>query len=180
MNRMKPRSVRCQVAVVVLVSLHLGCRPAPVTTTPEPATAQVRATRRAYDGAPPVIPHPPLGADCIACHTTTGKQVPTYGFAPANPHLGSDRAGSLQNCRQCHLFQRSEETLVANSFAGTPQAITRGTRAYAGAPPTIPHSLQMRENCAACHVGASARPEIRCTHPERSNCRQCHLASEST
>lgn len=167
-------------AVTLFAFLLVGCRRESISTTPAPATAQVRSTRRAYDGAPPVIPHPPLGADCVACHTANGKQVPTYGFAPANPHLGSDRFGSLQNCRQCHLFQRSEETLVANSFAGIPQSITRGTRAYAGAPPIIAHSLQMRENCAACHTGPSSRPEIRCSHPERSNCRQCHLARDAS
>ena len=42
-------------------------------------------------------------------------------------------------------------------------------------PPVIPHQLQMRENCLACHAGPGAPKEIRVSHPERINCRQCHV-----
>ena len=42
-------------------------------------------------------------------------------------------------------------------------------------PPTIPHTLQLRENCLACHGGAASRVEIRTSHPERPRCRQCHV-----
>ena len=38
----------------------------------------------------------------------------------------------------------------------------------------MPHSLQNRENCLACHAGPAAPIEIKVSHPERSNCRQCH------
>jgi cytochrome c-type protein NapB len=41
-------------------------------------------------------------------------------------------------------------------------------------PPPIPHALQMRENCRACHAGPGAVAELRTTHPERVTCRQCH------
>ena len=34
------------------------------------------ASRRLYDGAPPVIPHAPLNIKCVACHTDTGKEAP--------------------------------------------------------------------------------------------------------
>lgn len=47
--------------------------------------------------------------------------------------------------------------------------------ALEGSPPIIPHQLQLRENCLACHAGPSAPKEIRVTHPERVNCRQCHV-----
>lgn len=139
-----------------------------ITATP------VRAERRAFDGAPPVIPHAPLGASCTACHTLSGREVAGHGFAPANPHDGTKAAGRTANCRQCHLFIRETTTFVESEFAGLPQAIRLGDRLYPGAPPVIPHPLQLRENCQACHAGPSARPEIRCTHPERLNCRQCH------
>jgi cytochrome c-type protein NapB len=43
-----------------------------------------------------------------------------------------------------------------------------------GSPPPIPHALQMRENCRACHAGPGAVAELRTTHPERVTCRQCH------
>jgi cytochrome c-type protein NapB len=44
-------------------------------------------------------------------------------------------------------------------------------------PPLIPHDLQLRGNCLACHAGPGGVEEIRSTHPERANCRQCHLPS---
>ena len=50
-------------------------------------------------------------------------------------------------------------------------------RLAAGSPPVMPHPVFMRESCAACHAGPSARAEIRCTHETRTNCRQCHLES---
>ena len=50
-----------------------------------------------------------------------------------------------------------------------------GRSALGGSPPPIPHSLQLRENCLACHGGAAAVRGIRSSHPERINCRQCHV-----
>ena len=119
-----------------------------------------RATRRAYDGAPPVIPHARLGASCVECHTETGKAVPERGFAPANPHLRTEGFSLTANCRQCHLFSQTEESFVENDFVGIAQDLRRGERLYAGAPPVIPHPVFMRENCNACHDGPAARPAI--------------------
>ena len=56
----------------------------------------------------------------------------------------------------------------------------RRDRGRAPVPPparrrTIPHPLQLRENCLACHGGPAARAELRTTHPERVRCRQCHV-----
>jgi nitrate reductase cytochrome c-type subunit len=65
--------------------------------------------------------------------------------------------------------------MVASRFNGMPQGPWRGGRFYEGAPPTIPHPLQLRENCLACHAGPASRPEIRTSHPERARCRQCHV-----
>ena len=135
---------------------------------------EVRSARRAFDGSPPVVPHEPQGAACITCHTATGKEVPNMAFAPANPH---GDVGNLKNCRQCHVFKADETTFAKNAFEGLAVDLTLGDRLFSIAPPTIPHSLLMRENCLACHSGPSARPEIRCTHPERTNCRQCHVES---
>ena len=148
--------------------------------TPQVTPTAERAARRAYDGAPPVIPHEPLKADCVSCHTTTGKEVPRLGFAPANPHTQTTVAGSTQNCRQCHVFRNTEEEFTESLFVGIPQTITKGSRAYPGAPPMIPHSELMRQNCLACHSGPSARKEIVCTHTTRTNCRQCHLFTTTT
>jgi cytochrome c-type protein NapB len=141
----------------------------------QPTSFEVRAQRRAFDGAPPVIPHVSFGADCVTCHTSTGQAIPTVGLAPTNPHYGDPRVGALENCRQCHLFTRASTTFQDNTFAGLPQKRHTAERANPLAPPVTPHPLNMRANCLACHSGPAARPEIVCTHPERANCVQCHL-----
>jgi nitrate reductase cytochrome c-type subunit len=151
----------------------LGLSPTAPSTSLTAST--IRADRRAYDGAPPVIPHEQLGASCTACHTTTGMEVPGKGFAPANPHLHTSVVGRTANCRQCHMFAETIDEFAASNFIGLRQDLRRGDRLYAGAPPVIPHPIAMRENCRACHTTPAARPEIRCTHPERTNCVQCHM-----
>jgi cytochrome c-type protein NapB len=50
-----------------------------------------------------------------------------------------------------------------------------GRAALPGAPPPVPHDLQMRGNCIACHVGPGTVVAIRVEHPSRGNCRQCHV-----
>ncbi len=65
--------------------------------------------------------------------------------------------------------------LVASAFRGLPQGPWQGGRATPGAPPTIPHTLQLWENCLTCHAGSASRVEIRTSHPERPRCRQCHV-----
>ncbi|MDH4046196.1 MAG: nitrate reductase cytochrome c-type subunit [Gemmatimonadota bacterium] len=134
----------------------------------------VRATRRAYDGAPPTVPHPDPGASCSACHDADGQAVGA-GVAPASPHVGTAQVGGTERCRQCHVFVATDALFVPTRFIGLPQNLRAGSRATPGAPPTIPHRLLMRENCAACHAGQGIREEIRTSHPERQRCRQCHV-----
>jgi cytochrome c-type protein NapB len=145
------------------------------TATVQPTSFQVRAERRAFDGAPPVIPHKSFGIDCTKCHTITGLLVPSVGIAPANPHEGDRRAGSLTNCKQCHVFANTDQLFVEADFTGLRQQYQPSSRAHPLAPPVIPHPTTMRANCMACHSGQAARPEIICTHPERTNCVQCHV-----
>lgn len=134
-----------------------------------------RAKRRAYNGAPPTIPHriEPLDVfSCTACHGPEGMSV---GDVIARPMPHEPYA----NCTQCHVPQRSqigdEQPWLANSFAGL-AAPTQGSRAWTGAPPTIPHATKMRSNCLACHgpLGASG---MQSSHPWRSSCLQCHAPS---
>jgi cytochrome c-type protein NapB len=139
------------------------------------STGEVRAARRLYDGAPPVIPHDPFGADCSACHDAFGAAVEGVGFAPASPHTNTEKADATLRCRQCHVFVTTNDFFVDTEFVGLRQDLRRGSRLYDGAPPTIPHKILMRENCLACHAGPGARAEIVTTHPERTRCRQCHV-----
>ena len=134
-----------------------------------------RATRRAYDGAPPVIGHEDFGIECVGCHDDQGVEVPEVGFAPPMPHAETAGLAESSRCRQCHVFRVTDAVFVASTFEGLSQDLRHGARQHGNAPPTIPHKVFMRENCAACHTGPAAREEIRTSHPERTRCRQCHV-----
>lgn len=144
------------------------------------STAVARAERRAYEGAPPVIAHPPFGSSCGACHTESGLYVEGVGWAPPMPHGKTPGLSAASNCRQCHVFRMTSGLFRENSFDGGPRISPRGDRATPGAPPTIPHRIFFREDCGACHAGPAAREEIRCSHPERLRCTQCHVPSETS
>ena len=87
--------------------------------------------------------------------------------------------GALRRCRQCHVPSTTSDMMVASVFNGLPQGPWKGGRATPGAPPTIPHTLQLREKLR-WHVTRDPPPasEIRTSHPERSACRQCHAAQD--
>jgi cytochrome c-type protein NapB len=138
-----------------------------------------RTSRRAYAGAPPTVPHPidqHQSASCLACH---GK--PTRIGSLDVPQLSHH---AYTNCIQCHAPSAGPgpalagpppalaTPLLANSFKGQPAPLG-GTRAYVGAPPTMPHATAMRQNCVTCH-GPGGSSVIKTTHPLRQNCLQCH------
>ncbi len=144
------------------------------------AAVKRRNARRAYNGAPPIIPHAIQTRDvqsCIVCHgkdstvTVAGRNTPKM----SHPYFTS--------CTQCHATKDGENFLkgaskkitgiqVSSSFKGSASPGV-GTRAYKGAPPTIPHRLNMRQNCMACH-GEGMTEAITTSHPQRRNCLQCH------
>lgn len=148
-----------------------------VTEAERTAALAERAARRAYDGAPPVVPHPisqASAAACLACH---GEGV-----------VVKDKVASkishppYSNCTQCHVpasgtgIPTIESPLLrpvaGNEFVGL-DAPLKGSRAWPQAPPTIPHSTQMRSDCLSCH-GPQGLFGLRTPHPERQACVQCH------
>ena len=140
------------------------------------ASSKLRASRRAFNGAPPIIPHPvenTTDAACYACHSNGVKMAGLKASVMSHQFLG--------NCVQCHApmapapFQDVDAS-VDTSFVGLP-APKQGKRAYKGAPPTIPHSQWMRESCNACHGGPHGWAGMESTHPWRTNCTQCHAPS---
>jgi cytochrome c-type protein NapB len=154
--------------------------PVPGNTDALKSAAAVRATRRAFDGAPPVIPHVNFGPACTSCHTVAGMAVPGVGFAPPMPHEETAGMSGLSRCVQCHVFRMTEDEFRGNRFEGLQQDLRKGKRLHDGAPPVMPHSMAMRENCSACHDGPAAREEIRTPHPERERCVQCHVPQRTT
>lgn len=140
-----------------------------------------RGDRRAFDGAPPVVPHeidPMSAASCIVCHGSDAD----YVIAGKRPAAMSHPF--YANCTQCHVpadglraLTEEERLVVASAFEGR-EAPGQGSRAYLGAPPTVPHAIFMRQNCMSCH-GPDRPNAIRSSHPERQNCLQCHAPDAS-
>lgn len=129
---------------------------------------------RAFHGAPPSIPHAIVNdfkvgdKDCLKCHENGGYVVKFKAFTPVVPHP------EKVNCKQCHVVENTKGLFKqTNSSSFLKPSV--GNAEFEGAPPIIPHQIQMHENCLACHAGPAAPVEIRVTHPERSNCRQCHV-----
>jgi cytochrome c-type protein NapB len=157
---------------------------------------------RAFPGAPPRVPHGLTQEEyrtqrCKVCHERGGYAARFGAYAPVTPHpeFGEclqchvpeamsvgvalpDRTGEVV-CRQCHVDpDRRPPSLVSLDWVPRPWPVL-DTRAMPGGPPVIPHDLQFRGDCLACHAGPAAVRELRTRHPERSNCRQCHVTQES-
>lgn len=143
------------------------------------AAVEERAEGRAYDGAPPTIPHPVRqnsAAECLACHED-GLRIRDR-LATAMPHA------ELASCTQCHVVESPpmpgamlppDATFAANGFAGL-ESPGAGGRAWSIAPPMVPHKTTMRERCMSCH-GPNGRDPLQTPHPERQSCSQCHAPS---
>jgi cytochrome c-type protein NapB len=128
---------------------------------------------RQYPGAPPRIPHAVdltfsgNESDCLSCHGKGGYSPDFNAFAPVTPHPENIM------CSQCHAQVKGQEPLVATDWVSiAPPKL--GLSFLGSSPPPIPHSLQLRENCIACHTGPGAVVEIRVDHASRGDCRQCH------
>ena len=143
------------------------------------AALATRAARRAYDGAPPTIPHPvDTGGypECLACHEQ-GLKLRGH-TAPAIPH------DQLTSCTQCHVqavtsvpsggVEGPGPDAWDNAFVGLASP-ERGPRAWSVAPPQIPHTTWMRSNCLGCH-GVNGSSPMRSDHPSRESCTQCHAS----
>ena len=142
------------------------------------AAIERRKSLRAYDGAPPVIPHAIDTLKASACTSCHGEDT--------NLVIGGKRPAEIShpwitNCTSCHVpadglrevtAPPNTRLVIENSFDGKTSA-GHGPRAYGTAPPTMPHAVWMRQNCMACH-GPGREQAIRTSHPERQNCLQCH------
>lgn len=153
----------------------------PVTTADRQAFAEAlakRSERRAFEGAPPTIPHPVAqasGVECLACHASgadiAGRRAPVMSHEP------------FTMCTQCHVPETfalgvtadSAAATAANAFEGAPRA-GDAYRFGPGSPPQTPHSVWMRPRCLSCH-GEVGTPGLQTAHPERLACEQCHTSA---
>lgn len=150
----------------------------PVIKKPEMKSQAIldRVKNRAFEGAPPTIPH--LIVDvraekCLVCHgegVQIGQKIASKMSHPR-----------FTNCVQCHVPKGNKGPFDApsvdavNLFVGVARP-GPGLRAHPTAPPRVPHATFMREDCMSCH-GLLTRPGLRTTHPWFTNCLQCHAPS---
>ncbi len=136
-----------------------------------------RAANRAYDGAPPVMPHSRSFVrtrTCLDCHADGIRLGNRFGGPLSHPHL--------VQCVQCHVESRNLDippgvAPAPNLFEGA--SSPRGAvRPWAGAPPVLPHATLLRTDCLSCH-GPAGSPGLRTDHPQRTNCVQCHAVAAS-
>jgi cytochrome c-type protein NapB len=162
-----------------------------------PRTLTTYRSLRAYPGAPPRIPHG-LTPDefqtggCNTCHERGGFSQRFGAYVPITPHpemgaclqchvgdgqlmaIALPTTDASARCRQCHTpgaGRWTDATLDWRPLAWPELA----ARPADDEPPTIPHTLELRGNCLACHAEPAGVAEISTTHPDRANCRQCHL-----
>ena len=130
-------------------------------------------SRRQYPGSPPFIPHkveePDLApVECLTCHARGGWTEELKKNTPITPHP------EQVACRQCHITVTEAKPFVETDWMSVaPPRLGRAS--LPGAPPPVPHDIQMRGNCVSCHVGPGTVAAIRVEHPSRGNCRQCHV-----
>ena len=163
-----------------------------------PRTLATYRGLRAYPGAPPRIPHgltpvEVLKGGCTTCHERGGYSHRFDAYVPVTPHpemgiclqchVGDVKLMAIAlpstdpsaRCRQCHAAGALR--WKDSSTTWKPLAWPQLARVTKDVPPPIPHSLEFRGNCVACHAAPSAVAEIRTPHADRANCRQCHLES---
>ncbi len=150
-----------------------------VTETERAQALVERAARRAFDGAPPVVPHPiaqDSSSACLACHGP--------GLAVKDKVASKISHAQYSSCTQCHVPAGGTDLpigepallapIAANQFVSA-AAPLKGARAWPQAPPTIPHSTLMRSDCLSCH-GPRGLFGLRTPHPDRQSCVQCHAS----
>jgi cytochrome c-type protein NapB len=167
-----------------------------------PRTLRTFRYLRAYPGAPPSIPHELTPEEfrtgtCKTCHERGGYSKRFAAYVPVTPHpgsspcvqchVGNDEAMAVslisqdpnRRCQLCHGVggeaQTDLEAVLERRITAWPRL---SPRMPGRLPPPIPHDLQTRGDCLACHAGPAAVAEIRTTHPEWADCRQCHLAPD--
>jgi nitrate/TMAO reductase-like tetraheme cytochrome c subunit len=137
---------------------------APPTPTPAGGTPPEATPTPAAAGGPPQIPHPIEGrADCNACH----------GQGGIKPAPASHASFTSDMCLNCH------EPSQSSTPEATPQETP--TPAAAGGPPQIPHSIEGRADCNACHGQGGIKPAP-ASHASFTSdmCLNCHEPSQSS
>lgn len=119
-------------------------------------------------GQPNPVPHPiTADTDCLTCHGAAG-------VVPA-PESHADFDTTM--CTQCHQATMEAQPAPTGD-APTPEAGATDQPAQppaAAGPPAIPHPLDGRDNCLACHATGGVKP-YPADHEGRTvdQCQMCH------
>lgn len=153
---------------------------------------------RAYPGAPPRIPHGVTeeefrATSCNVCHRRGGWVARFGTYAPVTPHpeyasclqchapldelVGRARPASADAlvCDQCHIDPDAPLATFVEIDWRPAEWPETDRQAMEGSPHVIPHGVELRSNCLACHGGPGSVVGLRTDHPERRACRQCHV-----
>ena len=155
--------------------------------------------RLAAPANPPTSTTPTLGPQSLRCSNIARRCEPTTAllrsYLTRSPRSGGATATAAMlpmlqrtasalgrraripawgDCRQCHVEQLASQAFQQSDLAPLWWPAS-GSRLYPSAPPTIPHHLQNREECAVCHIGQQAPAALRAEHGMRANCVQCHV-----
>ena len=143
---------------------------------PNQRTLSEYYSRRQYPGAPPENPHPDSihgkKLECLMCHADGGWTGMLKRITPVTPHP------EQISCMQCHVHPVTDALFRVTDWRSVPPPVL-GRSYLPGAPFPIPHDLQMRNNCIACHDGPGTITAIRVQHPFWGMCRQCHVPDNS-
>ncbi|MGE5141052.1 MAG: cytochrome c3 family protein [Rudaea sp.] len=162
-------------------------------------------TALAYPPAQPPIPHTLVGhSDCVGCHATGANGAPKYpadhagrtndicqachkqaapAAAPTAAAPAATASPTVQATAAASPTTAEATTVPATEPAqATPTAQpTAAPAAAAGGPPNIPHPLEGRDNCLACHqTGVGGAPKVPASHAGRTvdTCRTCHQPAQ--
>ncbi len=163
------------VAGVVLFGLALAG--AELVTSPAPRPSASAAVA-ASPTAPPINLGPgaiqmPAGADCKACHETTGGVIGIKDI-PVIPHP----VAQWPNCTECHSNARLVQTAPGHSGIHADQCRICHTVSL-GAPPPPAHPVLPNADCLSCH-GVTAPLPSDMSHKPRQYCWLCHLSSNAS
>jgi cytochrome c-type protein NapB len=129
-------------------------------------------SHRQYLGSPPEITHPVEVhgevLECLLCHADGGWKNYLKSITPVTPHP------EYIGCMQCHIRPVTDDLFRSIDWRSVPPP-RLGSAYLPGAPPPIPHDLQMRRNCIVCHVGPGTVVAIRVEHASWGDCMQCHV-----
>lgn len=126
---------------------------------------------------------------CLTCHKKGESKVPTAGpSVSATETLSGTTTATLEATQTVSAGEVVTGTVTAAETATTvapeapsPTAESGATPVPASNAPRIPHPLQGRDDCLACHAtGVGGAPRLPASHAGRTSetCRLCHFPAE--